>query len=217
MSPAGLTSVVLADDHPFVLRGILDLLRAEARFAIPAACTNGSDALAAMREHRPDVAVLDIAMPDLDGLAVLAKITEEKLSTRVVLLTATASDEAIFRAIEAGVAGLVLKQDAPDILIDCIDAVTAGRYWLPPEIIEPALAREAARRASAPSAMANLTLREREIAQLVARGLSNKQIAKLLRLSDGTVKVHLHNIYEKMDLPNRASLAVVMGAGASRL
>src|SRR3954452_10139560 len=203
--------VVLADDHPIVLGGLGALLLAERGVEIVAAALDGATALAMIRAHEPKIAVLDIYMPQLTGLDVLDAIERDGLATRVVVLAGSVSDEQIATAVERGAWGLLLKESAPGTLIECLRTVPAGQRWLPEELVAPAIRRAAERRATDVRPERVLTAREYEIAQLIARGLSNKHIAHALAISEGTVKIHLHNTYEKLGgVMNRTSLAVLM-------
>src|SRR3954466_7511905 len=163
-----------------------------------------------IRAHEPDLAVLDITMPQLTGLEVLEALAADDLATRGVLLTGSASDEQIATAVERGAWGLLLKESAPGTLIACLKAVAAGQRWLPEELVAPAIRRAAERRATDVRPERVLTAREYEIARLVAQGLSNKHIAHVTGISEGTVKIHLHNTYEKLGSVNRTSLAVLI-------
>jgi DNA-binding NarL/FixJ family response regulator len=202
--------VVLADDHPIVLGGLRALLQAEPGVEIVAATPDGATALAMIRAHEPNLAVLDINMPQLTGLDVLETLEADGLSTRVVLLTGSVSDEQIATAVERGAWGLVLKENALGTLITCLGVVCSGQRWLPEELVAPAVRRAAERRKTDVQLERVLTPREYEIAGLVAQGLSNKHIARALAISGGTVKIHLHNMYEKLGCANRTSLAVLM-------
>ena len=202
--------VVLADDHPIVLGGLRALLQAEAGVEIVAAAPDGATALAAIRAHEPHIAVLDINMPELTGLGVLEALEQDGLATRVVFLTGTASDEQIATAVERGAWGFLLKEHALDTLVQCLRIVAAGQRWLPEEVVAPAIRRATERREKDVQLARVLTAREYEIAGLVAQGLSNKHIARRLTISEGTVKIHLHNTFEKLGGANRTSLAVRM-------
>ena len=202
--------VVLADDHPIALMGLRALLQAEPGVEIVAATPDGATALATIRAHEPEIAVLDINMPRLTGLEVLDVLEADGLATRVVLLTGSASDEQIATAVERGAWGLLLKEDALGTLTECLKAVSSGQRWLPEEVVAPAIRRATERREKDVRPERVLTAREYEIACLVAQGLSNKHIARALAISEGTVKIHLHNIYEKLGGMNRTSLAVLM-------
>src|SRR3954447_10015623 len=214
--PAGAVRVVLADDHPIVLDGLQALLRSEPGVEVVAAAPDGAIALELIRTHEPSMAVLDITMPQLTGLEVLEALEADGLATRVVLLTGSATDEQIATAVERSAWGLLLKEHALDTLIQCLKTVAAGQRWLPEELVASAVRRAAERRETVVQLRRVLTAREYEIAGLVAQGLSNKHIARLLKLSEGTVKIHLHNIYEKLGgvdriwSVNRTSLAVLM-------
>ena len=200
-------SVVLADDHPVLLSGLQGLLRPQ--FQTLRACTNGNDALDSLRELEPDLAVLDIRMPGLTGIEVLEIAETEGLRTKIVLLTAAAADTHIAAAVARGAWGLMLKDAAAEHLINCLWRVVRGERHMPPELVSPALAREADRRLASEQLEGLLTSREREIAILVAHGLSNKHIARNLSISEGTVKIHLHNAYQKLGVSNRTSLATL--------
>src|SRR4051795_8845342 len=201
--------VVLADDHPIVLGGLGALLLAERGVEIVAAALDGATALAMIRAHEPEIAVLDIYMPQLTGLEVLEALEADGLATRVVLLTGSASDEQIMHAVDRGAWGLLLKENALDTLMECLKTVAAGQRWLPEELVAPVVRRATERREKRGQLERVLTAREDEIAGLVAQGLSNKHIARALTISEGTVKIHLHNTYEKLGGLNRTSLAVL--------
>lgn len=208
-SPCILRRIVLADDHPIVLSGVRGLVEASGQFEIVAQCSNGLEAYAKIRELRPDIALLDVSMPKLDGIGVVEKLSAEGNATPVVLLTASASDDQISRAVERGARGLLLKDTAPDLLIQCLETVSAGGVWLPGSVIEPALQRSAGRQQAARRLDEALTTREREIALLVAEGLANKEISRKLNISEGTVKIHLHNIFQKLEVNNRTALTAL--------
>jgi two-component system NarL family response regulator/two-component system nitrate/nitrite response regulator NarL len=201
------TKVVLADDHPLVLAGLVQLVEREGA-EVAAACGSGAEALEAVRNTKPDIALIDINMPDLNGFTLFKAIRAQGLPSRVAFVTAMITDEQIFDAVTAGVHGLVLKEQAAEVVVKCLSAVAAGDRWLPPELIGPALQREGERRAVDRRA-AELTPREAEIAALVAAGSSNKEIAAKLDITEGTVKVHLHNIFNKLEVSNRTALAAL--------
>lgn len=207
MSDAVKKSVVVADDHPLLLRGIQDMLLTSTDFRVVAACADGATALRELKDKNPDLAVLDVDMPALSGVEVLREVIGHRLRTRVILLTASISDAQIFVAIGLGVHGILLKDSAPDSLLEALRTVAAGRRWLPREVIDPALTRENERRASGRRLLSELSPREIEIMRIVAEGQPNKSIARRLGLTEGTVKIHLHNIYQKLDVANRTTLA----------
>ncbi len=207
MNRATEITIVLADDHPIVLRGLKALLETEIDLSVIAACANGIDALESIREFRPDIAVIDVTMPGLTGIQVVEAMRKEKLRTRVLLLTASLTDASVFDAVAAGVCGIILKEAAPEILVDSLRAVRNGKQLLPSDLISPAIARETERRSGEQHLTGTMTPREREVMMLVAEGLSNKEVGRRLGLSDGTVKVHLHNVYQKTGVVNRTALA----------
>jgi two-component system nitrate/nitrite response regulator NarL len=202
-------SVVIADDHPVVLQGITEILRAQPDISVVAACNGGRDATAAIQQFTPDVAVLDIIMPDLSGLDVLLSIVGDRFKTRVVLLTAVAIDDRILAAMTSGAKGLLFKDAAPDNLVDCVREVANGKLCFPNDLIDAALKRESGRQADGECSIGALTPREAQVSLLVSEGLSNKLVAWQLNMAEGTVKLHLHNIYEKLGIPNRTALCAL--------
>jgi DNA-binding NarL/FixJ family response regulator len=200
-------TLVLADDHPIFLNGLEDIFRSEPDFKVVARCAEGQAALRAVRQLKPDILILDLRMPKMDGLGVLREMQKEKLSTRVVVLTAAPDENELLEAIRLGVHGVVLKEMAPRLLIQCIRKVTAGEQWLEKRSVSLALERLLKREAAARQIAKILTPREIEIVRMVAEGLRNKVIAERLYLSEGTIKVHLHNIYEKVRVNSRLELA----------
>jgi DNA-binding NarL/FixJ family response regulator len=199
--------LVLADDHPIVLDGLERLFRAEADMEVLARCANGDETLRAVRHRRPDVAVLDIRMPGLDGLAVLRVVHREKLETRVVLLTASLDEDDLLEAVRLGVRGVVLKEMASQLLVQCVRKVHAGEKWLERQSFSRALEKMLRREAGAREAARVLTPREIEVVRMVAGGLRNREIGERLSISEGTVKIHLHNVYEKLQVTGRVELA----------
>jgi DNA-binding NarL/FixJ family response regulator len=203
-----MTSLMLCDDHPLILRGLADLIAAETDIDIVATCGGGQQAIDAILEHMPDVAVLDISMPERDGIDVLKEIAREQWPVRVVFLTGCITDEQMIQAIAAGAYGIVLKESAAASLVDCLRHVAEGRRWLPSSIVQPAIRRaSAAARRISPFEL--LTRREKEVARLIADGRSNKEAAVRLAMSEGTVKIHLHSIYSKLGVDNRTAVAIL--------
>jgi DNA-binding NarL/FixJ family response regulator len=198
--------LVIADDHPLILDGLENLLRLEPDMKVVARCRDGEETLQAVRHHQPDLLILDIRMPRKDGLKVLQELGKEKLPTRVVVLTAELDGKEALKLLRFGVKGILLKEMAPQLLVQCIRKVHAGGHWLEREstgrVLDQLLRQETESRDLAEV----LTSREIEIVRLVARGLPNKAIAKKLYLSEGTVKVHLHNVYDKLELDSRLAL-----------
>jgi DNA-binding NarL/FixJ family response regulator len=201
-------TVTLADDHPLVLRGLQELIGAQPEFLIRSASADGETALADIRRERPDLAVLDLNMPRLSGLEIVRALVTERISARVVFVTAALTDDQILEAVTLGVWGIVLKDMAAETIVDCLKRVTRGDRWLPGDLIQAAISGQAGRRARRFNSVDTLTTREREVADLVARCLSNKEIATQLNLSEGTIKIHLHNIYRKLAINSRTALTV---------
>jgi two-component system nitrate/nitrite response regulator NarL len=199
-------SIVVADDHPAVLHGVTDILKSNSDMNVVARCIDGATALDAIRKFAPTVAVLDIFMPGLSGLDVLRHLSAERTETKLVFLTATANDEQILAAVAGGAKGIILKERALSELIECVRTVAAGATWLPADLIDAACQREAGRQSVRQLLGSSLTCRERQITLMVAEGLPNKEIGRRLDLSEGTVKIHLHNIYKKIGVNNRTAL-----------
>ena len=202
------TTLVLADDHPIILEGLEQLFRRHKDFQVLATCNTGDDAIQAVREHRPDVIVLDVKMPGGDGLSVLKRIHEEKLPTRVILLTASMQEDEVLQAMEAGVWGLVLKESAAVSLVDSVRKVTRGERALDQGLIVRALDRAVERQSGLRQTAGVLSRRELEIVKMVAAGMRNKEIANKLFIGEGTVKTHLHAIYKKLGVHGRVELTL---------
>lgn len=200
--------IVLADDHPIVLGGLHQLLSLESDLAVVARCTNGTDALAAVRRERPDIFIADLTMPGFTGLELLREVTAAALPVKVILLTARIDHEEVLEAMRLGVAGIVLKESAPLQILDCIRRVAAGEQWIDQVIGRRTIDGMLRRQASTERAASVLTARELEVVRMVARGLSNKEIADSLSISEGTVKSHLRAIFEKLDVSSRMKLSV---------
>lgn len=198
--------LILADDHPIVLDGLEQLFRVEPEFQVVARCRDGEEVLRELRAQQPDVLVLDIRMPRRDGLEVLRSIRMEGLKARVVLLTAALEEEQLVEALRMGVGGVVLKEMAPHLLIEAVKEVHSGGSWLDrgsvSRVVTKLLDQEGGRDDH------QLTPRELEVVRMVSRGLRNRAIAEQLGISEGTVKIHLHNIYQKLGIDGRLELAV---------
>lgn len=161
-----------------------------------------------MRKHRPDVLILDIRMPRVDGLQVIREMKKEGLPTRVVILTAALDEDKVLEAIRLGVRGVVLKEMAPQLLVQRVRKVHAGEEWLERRSVSLALEKLLRREAGAREVAGLLTPREIDIVRMVASGLRNKEIGTRLSVSEGTVKVHLHHIYEKLGVDGRVALTL---------
>jgi DNA-binding NarL/FixJ family response regulator len=199
--------IVVADDHPVVRKGLLQFFSEHEDLDVVAECADGAVALEAVRRHRPDVVVADLRMPKMTGIELLRKIREEELPSSVILLVGNISDDEVVEAMRAGVKGIVLKELAPNLLVQSIRKVAAGGVWLEKDAVGRAMERLLRREEKAQNAAQLLTPRERELVALVARGSSNRDIADTLFISEATVKTHLHTIFEKTSVKSRLQLA----------
>jgi two-component system, NarL family, nitrate/nitrite response regulator NarL len=201
--------VVIADDHRMVLEALEQVLRLEPDVEVVATCIDGVEAVEAVRRHHPDVLVLDIRMPRLDGLGVLRELGATEPGTRVVLLTAGLDEREVLEAIRLGVRGVVLKEMASRHLLQCLRKVYAGEQWLEKRSVSAALEAMVRREQGMKDVGSQLTGRELAIVQMLGRGLRNREIADELHIGEGTVKTHLHNIYRKLDVDGRLALVKV--------
>ena len=201
-------SLVLADDHPIVLDALENLFRGEPDFKVLARCLGVEKTLEVVRHHRPDVLILDLQTPGNGSLDVLRCMTEEKLPTRVVLLMATLDEDMLLEAIRLGISGVVLKEMAPGLIVRCVRKVHAGEQWLEMRSYMRALETLLQREAGSREVAGILTPREIEIARKVASGMRNRDIAEKLFISEGTVKTHLHHIFEKLQVDSREGLTL---------
>ena len=208
-SPAGTIRVILADDHPLVLNGLYHLLREYPEFEVLERCSSGAEAVAAVQRHRPHVLVLDLMMPGMDGLAVARELQRTGPSPNIVLLTAQLHEDQLIEALHLGIKGFVLKEMATRLLVECLRRVHAGGQWLEKDSASRAMAKLVRREAKGREIATLLTPREIEVVRMVATGMTNKEIASQLHIADGTVKIHLHNIYEKLNINRRAELVRV--------
>jgi len=197
--------LVIADDHRIVLDGLEQVLGLEDDLVIVERAVSGPAAVEAVVAHRPDVLLLDLAMPQMSGVDVMRELRRRAVPTRVVMLTAQIDAAALEEAVELGAQAVILKETESQLLIECIREVHAGRKWGDPR----QLARDAGLPAAASShsgGAGRLTAREREIVKMAASGLRNRDIAERLFITEGTVKLHLHNIYQKLDVNGRPEL-----------
>lgn len=197
-------TVVLVDDHPLVLDGLVQLLASGPDFRVLAKCGTAAEGLQAASSLDPDVLVLDLSLPDQNGLEVLRNLDATKRPA-VVVLTASDDEEELLSAVSLGARGVVLKAMAPRVLEDCIRTVHAGGRWLKVEGMD--LSERLERRQIIEGELAErLTPREMEILRLAASGLDNDAIAAGLAISVGTTKIHLHHVYDKLQLSGRRDL-----------
>ncbi len=198
--------VVLADDHPLVLTALEQLFEAEPDLEVIGRHRDGAAALEDVRKQEPDVLVLDLRMPGMDGVSLLRELKGDSLRTRVVVLTAAVDEREVLEAIRLGVQGVVLKEMAPRLLVDAVRKVHAGGRWVETQLAGRAMEEMLRREAAIEKLSQMLTGREIEVARLAAAGLRNAQIAERLYISEGTVKIHLHHIYGKLNVARRPDL-----------
>ncbi len=197
-----MTQVLLVDDHPMIGAALEMLLRGSEYELLDRART-AAEATKQIAKEKPDLLLLDVHLPDASGLEVLRRLNKSRSRPKVILLTAGMDEAQLLAAAELGPDGMVLKTSDPSLLIRCMDTVVEGGRWVDPEIAERTRHAED-RAASAPP----LTRRERELIELVRQGLRNRDIASELGVTEGTVKVYLHAIFDKLRVENRTELAL---------
>ena len=210
--------IVVADDHPIFRDGLCKLLALEEDFEVVAQASDGRQVLEILQQFEPDILLLDLKMPGLDGLATLQRLQAAKNKTRVIVLTASDDKNEFVQAMKLGTSGIVLKQTATELLIKSIRKVHAGEIWLDSHttaaVIRQFVAADDVPQPSSASAPGRdrerspLSQREREIVALVAQGFKNKEMAEKMFISEQTVKNHLHNIFDKLGVSDRLELAL---------
>lgn len=197
--------LVVADDHPLVVQGLRSLLAAERQFHIAATCADGEVAVREVRRHRPDILLLDLRMPKRNGLAVIRELREEGVDVKIVVLTASIHDDEAQIALHVGADALCRKEDPPRLLLRCLACVHGGEPW--PDRRTTQTTREP-RPSAGDDAASTLTPRETELVRLVASGLTNRDIAARLFITEGTVKLHVHHIFRKLGVRTRVKLTL---------
>lgn len=197
-----MTRVLLVDDHPMI-GAALEMLLRDTDYEILGRARNVAEANSKINKLKPDLLLLDVNLPDGSGIDVLRRLTRARSSPKVILLTAGMDDAQHLAAAELKPQGMVLKTSDPSLLMECIERVAAGEEWIDPEIAQRTRAAQE-KAASAPP----LTRRERELVELVRQGLRNRDIAAELGVTEGTVKVYLHAIFDKFRVENRTELAL---------
>jgi two-component system nitrate/nitrite response regulator NarL len=203
-------TVVIADSHPVVLRGLTSVLDARSGFKVVACCRDGQNCIEAIRSLMPDIAILDISLPGLTGLEILSIANSESLSSRLVFFTASVEDCGLVMSAAAGAYGVIPKDVALEILVRSLRRVADGQRLLPLPSSDRAAPLERANIPITENVLTLMTDRERQIMTLVSEGLSNKEIGRRLKIADGTIKVHLHHIYQKLEISNRTVLAALV-------
>lgn len=208
--------IVIADDHPIVRDGIKRLLALESDIDVVGEAGDGRSVLDVVHETNPDVLLLDLRMPNLDGLGALETLQQTNKRTRVIILTASEDKNEFVQAMKLGCSGIVLKQTAPELIVKSIRKVFAGEIWLDShttaavmrQFATPGSEMAAAGSSSKGRERSPLSTREREIVALVAQGYKNKEMAEKMFISEQTVKNHLHNIFDKLGVSDRLELAL---------
>jgi two-component system nitrate/nitrite response regulator NarL len=203
-------SVMLVDDHPLLRKGLRQLMAYEDELEVVAEASSGADALVLANELDPDLIILDLNMQGMDGHETLKRLRDDGVTSRIVMLTVSDSNDDVIKAISLGADGYLLKDSDPDDLLEQIKRAVHGKMVLS-DAVNAALADAIRRPVEKPATdLSNLTNRELEILELIAKGLSNKLIARELDISDGTVKVHVKHLLKKLNLRSRVEAAVWM-------
>jgi two-component system, NarL family, nitrate/nitrite response regulator NarL len=203
--------VLIADDHPVVRVGLRNMLQSDGQMKVVAEAKDGAEALHMARTLRPDILLLDLAMPKMPGMDALRELTSETTNTRTIVLTGLIDKRQILEALQLGARGVVLKDAVVDHLSACVRAVMQGQYWLegrPVQNLVQVLRDLAAQTAPPPRKTFGLTARELEVVGLITEGSTNKYIAQAFGISEETVKRHLTNIFNKLGVGNRLELAL---------
>jgi two-component system nitrate/nitrite response regulator NarL len=199
--------VVVADDHPLFLKGISDFLNSAGDISVVGTCSDGVQALDTIRGLKPAVAILNMSMPNMNGLEVLTAANHENLPTRILFLAALASSREIIAAMSADAYGFLQKDSQPNELLRCVRDIAAGHKRLPFELL--AHFHDNQHQSDRIPIDKLLTQREWKVMTLAAEGLSNKEIARNLNMTAGTAKIHLYHIFQKVGVKNRTALATV--------
>ena len=199
-----MTRILLADDHPMI-RTAIDVLLRDTSYELVGTAANGEVALQQVEQLDPEILLLDLEMPQTGGMEVVRRLRSRGNKVRIVILTAAIDDASLMEARALRVQGMVLKNSDPAYLLDCLDRVRAGASWTDPELEGRARELEEAFGGAGGPALAP---RERELIRHVRQGLRNREIAKELGVTEGTVKVYLHAIFEKLGVKNRTELAI---------
>jgi NarL family two-component system response regulator LiaR len=201
--------VLIVDDHQVVRQGLRTFLELHPEIAVVGEAADGLTAVQLAGQLQPDIVLMDLVMPGLDGITATRQIKAQQPATQIIVLTSFTEDDKVFPAIQAGAASYLLKDVAPDSLVEAIRAVHRGETRLHPDVARKLMQQVAhARPRENPSTPDDLTARELEVVQLVALGNSNQEIARALFISDKTVKTHISNILAKLGLQDRTQLAI---------
>jgi two-component system, NarL family, nitrate/nitrite response regulator NarL len=200
--------IVVVDDHPIVLKGLSDLFQTYEDLELLATFVNGAEALAHVAALSPDVAIVDLKLPDIDGIEVLRGLKAQGFGGAAIFLSAQMEDEQALEAVRLGAQGIVFKDQAPEDLVNAVRQVARGGRWLPRGVMERALDMALRRETVRTEPARDLSARETEVCRLVGLGYSNKRVARELSISEGTVKVHVNNIFQKLGVTSRLQVAL---------
>jgi len=202
--------ILIADDHLIIRQGLRLILETESDFKLVGEASDGAEAVALCKKLKPDVVLMDLRMPNMDGLTAIEKLRDEQPDIAIVILTTFNEDELMLRGLQAGARGYLLKDTDRSTLFDTIRAAARGETLLKPEIMARVLAQKnAPATKSKPNQSFNLTEREFEVLEAVARGERSKEVAAHLGISERTVKAHLASIYNKLGVDARAAAIAV--------
>jgi len=219
MRESGPVRIAVADDHEVVRDGLAELLNTQADFTVVATASDGAEAVRICHEHRPDVVLMDVRMPGVDGIEATRELARSGSDApRVLILTTFDLDEYVYDALRAGASGFLLKDGTAERLFDAVRVIAAGEALLAPAITRRLINEFAAQRPVSPersSALSSLTRRETEVLRLLAQGLSNLEIAARLAITEETVKTHVGRILSKLGLRDRTQ--AVIAAYESRI
>ena len=201
-------SVLIVDDHGVVRQGLRTYLELLDDIEVIGEAQNGVEAVAQVRQHRPDVVLMDLVMPEMDGIEATHQVCAISPTTKVIVLTSFTEDELVFPAIKAGAVGYLLKDVSPPDLVNAIQAVHRGETHLHPDITKKLMDQFVSPKVEPAAAPDELTTREIEVLRLIAQGMSNRELAQALTISEKTVKTHVSNILSKLHLADRTQAAI---------
>ncbi len=204
------TSLLLVDDHPLLRKGLAQLMELEDDIEVVAEANNGQSALQLAEQHQPDIILLDLNMQGMDGLETLKALRETEIDSKIIMLTVSDNDEDVVRAITYGADGYLLKDMDPEEILEKVKEAIAGKMVISEKLTHVLAGAIRKGTNSRTNLLAKLTSREHDILKQIAKGLSNKLIARELDISDGTVKVHVKHILKKLGLRSRVEAAIWM-------
>ena len=199
--------ILIADDHAVVRQGIRTMLEPKQDFEVVGEALNGKEVVEKCLQLQPDLVILDLLMPIMDGIQAIKEMKKEKSKTKILVLTSYPEEEKVIAALKAGATGYILKNSSPSELIQAIWATHQGKMWMPPDLA-PKVLEKLVHPDQHSSEEIPLTKRELDVLKLVAKGISNNEIASTLCIDEGTVRFHMNNILSKLGLENRTQVAI---------